>query len=178
MKASWWERLRGKLGLVLMDGAMPSKSLIQFSVDGWGCVPSLLFDLRPNCGRGNENNGDLLKRSPACTATLSAPNPVAGHHWPMPPLATTPAHSWASLGQSLMGSLVLSPGSWCVQGFVIPSKSLSSQFCLSSGVSLWVLVRTGFVWALGVCLVGMGFDSKRNFAPPTVLLGLLLCPWT
>ena len=23
-------------------------SLIQFSVDGWGCVPSLLFDLRPN----------------------------------------------------------------------------------------------------------------------------------
>ena len=23
----------------------------------------------------------------------------------------------------------------------------------------------------------MGFDSKRNFAPPTGLLGLLLCPW-
>ena len=30
--------LRGKLGLVLMGGAMLSKSLIQFSVDGWGCV--------------------------------------------------------------------------------------------------------------------------------------------
>ena len=27
----------------LMGGAMLSKSLIQFSVDGWGCVPSLLF---------------------------------------------------------------------------------------------------------------------------------------
>ena len=27
-------------------------------------------------------------------------------------------------------------------------------------------------------LVGMGFDSKRDFAPPTILLGLLLCPWT
>ena len=25
---------------------MPSKSLIQFSVDGWDSVPSLLFDLR------------------------------------------------------------------------------------------------------------------------------------
>ena len=37
-----------KLGLVLMDGAMLNKSLIQFSTDGWGCVPSLLFDLRPN----------------------------------------------------------------------------------------------------------------------------------
>ena len=28
-----------------MGGAMLSKSLIQFSVDGQGCVPSLLFDL-------------------------------------------------------------------------------------------------------------------------------------
>ena len=53
--------LRGKLGLVLMGGAMLSKSLIQFSVDGQGCVPSLLFDLRPNCPGGNEDNGDLLQ---------------------------------------------------------------------------------------------------------------------
>ena len=30
--------MRGKLGLVLMGGDMLSKSLIQFSVDGWGCV--------------------------------------------------------------------------------------------------------------------------------------------
>ena len=35
--------MRGKLGRVLMGGAMLSKSLIQFSVDGWSCVPSLLF---------------------------------------------------------------------------------------------------------------------------------------
>ena len=35
--------MRGKLGLVLMGRAMFSKSLIQFSVDGWGCVPSLLL---------------------------------------------------------------------------------------------------------------------------------------
>ena len=33
--------LSGKLGLVLMGRAMFSKSLIQFSVDGWSCVPSL-----------------------------------------------------------------------------------------------------------------------------------------
>ena len=32
---------RGKLGLLLMDGAMFNKSVIQFSVDGWSCVPSL-----------------------------------------------------------------------------------------------------------------------------------------
>ena len=35
--------LSGKLGLVLMGGAMLSKYLIPFSVDGWNCVPSLLF---------------------------------------------------------------------------------------------------------------------------------------
>ena len=46
--------------------------------------------------------------------------------------------------------------------------------------SLWGLrdlVRTRFVWALWAFLVGIGFDSKCDFAPPTVLLGLL-CPWT
>ena len=40
--------------LVLVGGAVLSKYLIQFSVEGWDCVPSLLFDLRPNDGGGNE----------------------------------------------------------------------------------------------------------------------------
>ena len=43
---------------------MLSKSLIQFSVDGWSCVSSLLFDWRPNSGGGNEDNGDLLQKIP------------------------------------------------------------------------------------------------------------------
>ena len=34
----------------------------------------------------------------------------------------------------------------------------------------------GFVWAPRA-LVGMGFDFKRDFTPPTILLGFLLCPW-
>ena len=41
---------------------MLCKSLIQFSFDGWDCVPSLLFGLRPNSGRDNEGNGDLLQK--------------------------------------------------------------------------------------------------------------------
>ena len=56
----------------------------------------------------------LFKRFHACTATLSAPNPAAGQHQSMPPLET-PGHSRASLGQSLLGSLLLSPGSWCTK---------------------------------------------------------------
>ena len=58
-----------------------------------------------------------FKRSHASTATLSAPDAAAGHRWPTS-LPEIPGHSWASLGQSLVGSLLLSPGSWCTQGFV------------------------------------------------------------
>ena len=41
---------------------MLSKSQIQFSVDGWNCGPSLLFDLRPNYGGDNGNDGNLLQK--------------------------------------------------------------------------------------------------------------------
>ena len=55
-----------------------------------------------------------FKRSHAHTATLSAPNSAVGHCWPTP-LPETYRHAWASLGQSLVGSLLLSPGSSCTQ---------------------------------------------------------------
>jgi len=42
MEAAWWETDWGG-NWVLFWWAMLSKSLIQFSVDGWSCVPSLLF---------------------------------------------------------------------------------------------------------------------------------------
>ena len=45
-----------------MEGAMLSKSLIQFSVDMWSCVPSHAIYLGPNYGRGNEDNGDLPQK--------------------------------------------------------------------------------------------------------------------
>ena len=54
--------------------------------------------------------GTFFKRSHACTVALSAPNPAAGHCRPTT-LMETPGHSWASLGQSLLWSLLLSPGS-------------------------------------------------------------------
>ena len=58
-----------------------------------------------------------FKRSHAHTAALSAPDPAAGHCQPLP-LLETPGHSQASLGQFLLRSLLLSPGSWCAQDFV------------------------------------------------------------
>ena len=70
-----------------------------------------------------------FKRFHAHTATHSASNPAVGHCQPTPPLET-PGHSWASLGQSLVGSLILSPGSWCTQGFVCAlQESVSSVLC-------------------------------------------------
>ena len=53
---------RGETGSCSDQRAMLSKSLIQFSVDGWACVLSLFFDLRSNYGGGNEDNGDLLQK--------------------------------------------------------------------------------------------------------------------
>ena len=73
--------------------------------------------------------GNSFKSSPAYTASLSAPDPSASHHQP------TPGHSWASLGQSLVGSLILSPGSWYTQGSVCAlQESLSPVLC-----KLWQL---------------------------------------
>ena len=70
-----------------------------------------------------------FKRSHARTAALSAPNPAADHHPPTPP-PETPGPSQAGLGQSLVGSLLLSPGSWYTQGSVCAlQESVSPVLC-------------------------------------------------
>ena len=91
---------------------MLRKSLIQFSVDGQGCVPSQLLGLRP------------------------------------PP--ETAGHSQTSLTQSLVGTLVLSPGSWCVQGLFEPSKRPWKEQGLILNENLPLLPSCwGFSFALG-----------------------------
>ena len=70
-----------------------------------------------------------FKKSHPCIATLSAPYPAAGQHWPTP-LPETPGHSQASLGESLVESWLLSPVSWCTQGFVCAlQESVSPILC-------------------------------------------------
>ena len=96
---------------------MLSKSLIQFSVDGRGCVPSLLFDLRPNYGGGNEDNGHLLPKAPCTHCCTQCPQ-----HCSSPRLTHTSAgDSWTLTDKS--GSVshgVTAPFSWvlCAQAFV------------------------------------------------------------
>ena len=192
------------------------------SIKGRGCVPSLLFDLRPNCGGGNENQGDFLQKVPCTHCHTQCPQPRS-----RPPLTHASAgDSWTAtgrLGQSLVGSLLLSPGSWCTQGSVCTLQSLFPQSCVSSGSSMVGLMETSSKRAYAIpvcrtqsscprssplltrtssgdtqtqfglslcglsgsrctqgmfkppeCLAGIGFDSKCNFRPPTILLGLLL----
>ena len=87
------------------------------------------FGLRPDYGRGSGGNGGLLQKDlcqhvmvPRAVVVIAL-DPAAGHCQPTP-LLETPGHSQACLAQSLVGSFLLSPGSWYAQTFVVPSKSL------------------------------------------------------
>ena len=121
-----------------MGRAMFSKSLIQFSADGWGCVPSLLFIWGQTMEKVMKIMATSFKRSHACTATLTAPNPAAGHHGPKPPLET-PGHSWSSLGGLLWDhcSFFLGPGAhrFCLS----PPRVFSQSFVSSVRIVITLL---------------------------------------
>ena len=126
---------------------MLSKSLIQFSVDGWSCVLSLLFDLRPNYSEGNEDNGDLLQQAllHSVPPTLQQATSIPRLHWR---LLDTHGQVWLSL---LWGhcSFLLDPGVHTI--LFVPSKSLFPQSCVCSGGSMVRLMAT---------------SSKRAYAIP------------
>ena len=62
-----------------------------------------------------------------CAVVVDAPDPTAGHCWPMSS-PETPENSQASQVQSLVGSLLLSPGSWSTQSFVCALQESLSPF--------------------------------------------------
>ena len=80
-----------------------------------------------------------FNRSHAHTATLITPNPAACHCRPTP-LPETPGDSQASLDQSLIGSLLLSPGPDAHKVLFVPSKCLFPQSYVNSVIkSHWRL---------------------------------------
>ena len=135
---------------------MLPKPLIKFSVDGWSLVPSLLFDLRPDYGGGDEDNGELLQIVPCTHCGTQCPQPCSGP----PPTHASAGDSWTLTGQS--GSVpcgVPAPFSWIlVQGYVCASKGLFPPSCVSSGSSMVELMVT---------------SSKRAYAIPDPLTCLL-----
>ena len=118
-----------------MARAMLSKSLIQFSVEGRDCVPSQLFDLRPNYGGGNEDNDDLLQKVPWIHYyTLPLPLQQATT---VPRLRQRLLDTHGQVCVSLLWahcSFLLGPGVHKV--LFVPSQSLFPQSCVSSGGSV------------------------------------------
>ena len=101
-----------------MHRAMLSKSLIQFSVGGRGCVPSLLFDLRPKYGGGDEDKGDLLQKVPCMHCCTKCPRPCIR----LPLTHASAGDSWtltAKPGSIYFG--VTTPLSWVL---------VCTRFCL------------------------------------------------
>ena len=115
---------------------MLGKSLTQFSVDGWGYVLSLLLDLRPNYGGGNEDNGDLLQKAPCMHCYTQCPQPCSRP----PPTYASAKDSWTLTGKS--GSVscgVTTPFSWVL---------VHTRFCLCPP-SVGFSVQCKFWWLYG-----------------------------
>ena len=149
------DSLRLIAGLILIlfsPEVLFSKSLIQFSVDGWRCLPSLIFTWGQTKVEVMKIMMTSLKRSHACTARVPVFNHVAGLHQPTPSAARDSLHSWASPGQSPVVSLFLSPGSWYTNYCCALQESISKS-CVSSGNSMMGLTET---------------SSKRTYALPTL----------
>ena len=117
---------------------MLSKFSIQFSVDGWGYFPSLLFDLRSNYGGGNGDNGNLLQKVP-CTHCHTQCSRLCRRSQL---IHTYSRNSWTLTGKSgpvSVGSHLLSPGSWCTQSFVCAlQESVSPVLCKFWGLYVGV----------------------------------------
>ena len=112
-----------------MCGALLSNPLIQFSIDGQGCVPFVLLHLRPNYGAGNEDKGPskgpmhALLHSVPLTLQQAITNPC------LRGLLDTYRQVWISLLWSQC-SFLLGPGVHKV--LFVPCKSLFPQSCVSS----------------------------------------------
>ena len=78
--------------------------------------------LGPDCGGGDEDDGDLLQRIPGMHCYTLGPRPCS-----RPPLTHASAGDsrtpTGKSGQSPVGSLLLSPGPGA-QGSAVPSKSI------------------------------------------------------
>ena len=88
-----------------------------------------------------------------CASQVCCSQSLCPHDRPLPTPASAEDTQLSKVGLTPSLVEVTAPfsGSWCAQGFVC---------------------------ALRASLAGLGSDSKRDFASPTILLRFLLCPWT
>ena len=132
-----------------MGRAIVSKSLIQFSVDDWSCVPSLLFTWGQTMVKVMKIMVTSFKRSHACTAThptlqcplacsRSPPTHASAGSWCSQGLFEPSEHLWQERGLILNANLPLLPSCWLFSialGHGVSPHSHSSTYC-ATGVSL------------------------------------------
>ena len=107
----------------------------------------LAIYLGPNYVGGNEDNGDLSPKIPDMYCYSLSPQ-----FFSRPPLTQAFTGDFQTpIGKSPVGSLFLSPGSWCTK-FCCALQESISQSCVSSGSSIVGLITT---------------SSKRTYAIPT-----------
>ena len=143
-----------------MGRAMISKSLVQFSVNGQWCVPSL-FDLKPKYvgGNGNIDNGNLFQKLPCMHCHTQCPRPCS-----RPPLTHTSTRDfWTFMDKS--GSVsceATSPFSWvlgntsfclCPPRVYFPVLFMFWQLCggVNGDLRQECLCHTQFCYTQGAC---------------------------
>ena len=105
-------------GIVNKAEVIFNKSLIQFSFDGRGSVPSLLLNLRLDYGGGSEHISDLLQKVPCMHCCFQYPWPCSK------PLLTHASVETRGHSQAKSGSVsceVTAPFSWVL---------VCTKFCL------------------------------------------------
>ena len=97
--------------------------------------------LKPNYGGGNEDNGDLYlpQKIPGLYCYSSCPRKKACRK--LPPTHTFARDSQTPTGKSPVGSLFLSPRSWCTKFCLALQESISQSY-VSSGSSVVGLMAT------------------------------------
>ena len=106
------------------------------------------FYLGPNYGGGNEDNGNIPQKIPGLYCHSPCPQPCS-----RPPLTHAFAReSRTPTGKPPVGSLFLSPGSWCTRFCCALQESISQSY-VSSGSSIVGLMAT---------------SSRRTYSIPTL----------
>ena len=110
-----------------------------------------------------------MPASPVAPRTVVLSAPECGPT----PLPETPGHSQATWAQSLVGSLLLSPGSGVHKVLFLPSKSLFPHSCGSSVIKSHWLPKSNPLGVLSPFAGSLGWEICGGLRTPATVRDLL-----
>ena len=156
----------GELGLVLIGGIMLSKSLIQFSVDGWGCAPSLSFDVTTLMAESEEELKSLLMKVKEDSGKAGLKLNIQKTKI----MASGPITSWQINGETMetvtdfifLGSKITADGD-CSHGIkrrlLLGRKAMTNQDSVLKSRDITLLTKVRLVRAMVFPVVMYGCES-------------------